>query len=100
MTVSSVKFRELVSLIPFPKKLFSDIANPIVPPSDPAPAPTEISPVGFSSTVMSIIFVDNSEPSLISAVTDLNKLIALKLLILFALNNSLQGHLHQFLVHF
>ena len=86
---SSVKFNELDNLIPFPKKLFSDTEKPSVPPSEPAPAPTDISPVGFSSTVKSIILVENSEPSFISVETDLNKFKALILLTLLALNNSL-----------
>ena len=36
--------------IPFPKKLFSLMPNPIDPPDVPIPAVAVISPVGFSST--------------------------------------------------
>jgi len=44
------------SLTPFPLKLFSFIEKVKVEPDDPTPAPAEISPVGFSSTVMFISF--------------------------------------------
>jgi len=43
--------------MPLPKKLFSLIPKPNEPPDVPAPADAEISPVGFSSTKISNIFV-------------------------------------------
>ena len=49
-------------LIPLPKKLFSLIPAPIVPPWVPKPADTEISPVGLSSTSKSIILNLSCEP--------------------------------------
>ena len=51
------------NLIPFPKKLFSLIPPPKLPPDVPIPAPKEISPVGCSSTVISIIFKLGVDPS-------------------------------------
>ena len=41
---------------PFPNQLFSFILNANEPPLVPTPAPALISPVGFSSTLISIIF--------------------------------------------
>jgi hypothetical protein len=46
----------LFILIPLPNQLFSEILNANEPPFVPIPAPAEISPVGFSSTIISIIF--------------------------------------------
>jgi len=74
-----------------PKKLFSETEKPMVPPSEPYPAPNVISPVGFSSTVISIIFVELSFPSFISVFTVLKIPRLLKLLIDLACNNSLKG---------
>ena len=53
---SSVKDTFEESFIPFPIKLFSFIPKPKVPPDVPTPAPADISPVGFSVIVISIIF--------------------------------------------
>ena len=52
---SSVKSKEDENCIPLPRKLFSFIANPIVPPLVPTPAPALISPVGVSSILILII---------------------------------------------
>ena len=48
--------------MPDPSQLFSFTPNATVLPSDPTPAPAVISPVGFSSTVMSIILRSFSDP--------------------------------------
>ena len=50
---------------PCPNQLFSFILNAIVPPDVPTPAPALISPVGLSSTLISIIFKLFSLPSLL-----------------------------------
>ena len=50
-------------------------------PSVPTPAPKDNSPVGFSSTLISITLVFSSKPSFISALTSLNIPRALKLFI-------------------
>ena len=47
----------------------SAIENCAVPPSEPTPAPTSISPVAFSSTVISIFFKFASGVSIISLFT-------------------------------
>ena len=60
------------SLIPLPKKLFSLIPPPIVSPLVPKPADNEISPVGLSSTSISIILKFLEVPSLIFDLTFLN----------------------------
>ena len=57
------------SFCPFPKKLFSLIPAPIVSPVVPNPAVTEISPVGLSSTLISISLNELFDPSLISVFT-------------------------------
>ena len=44
--------------------------NPTLPPLVPTPAPALISPVGFSSTLISIIFKLFEDPSLISDLTE------------------------------
>ena len=54
---------------PLPRKLFSFIPNITEPPLVPIPAPALISPVGFSSTVILIIFCPFKDPSKISAST-------------------------------
>ena len=59
----------VLSLIPLPKKLFSFIPPPIVSPVVPIPAVNEISPVGLSSTSISISLRDSFDPSLISVLT-------------------------------
>ena len=41
---------------PLPRKLFSVTPNLTAPPLVPTPAPALISPVGFSSTLIFIIF--------------------------------------------
>ena len=48
----------------FPNQLFSEMLKAMVPPSVPIPAPALISPVGLSSTFISIIFKLFSDPSL------------------------------------
>ena len=55
-TVSPLTFKVDSTFNPLPKKLFSLTENPTVPPVVPTPAPSEISPVGFSSTLIFIIF--------------------------------------------
>ena len=89
--MSSVVLTSVDNLIFLPKKLFSETANPIVPPSEPYPAPKEISPVGFSLTSISRTLVFIFVPSLISAFTNAKMFNDLKLLIDFAFNNSLNG---------
>ena len=83
--------RDEESLTPLPKKLFSLTAKPIVPPSEPTPAPRLISPVGFSSTLISIILVEGLDPSFNSVLTDLKIFKDLILFKLLACNNSLYG---------
>ena len=61
--------KSVFNLIPFPKKLFSLIPAPIVPPELPKPAPNEISPVGFSTTERFIIFWLSLEPAKTSVST-------------------------------
>ena len=68
----------------FPKKLFSLTEKPTVPPFEPNPAPRLISPVGFSSTLMLIIFVAGPDPSIVSDLTVLKIFKDLKLFKLFA----------------
>ena len=65
---------------PLPKKLFSLTEKPIVAPEVPVPAPREISPVAFSSTVILIIFEFGFDPSITSDWVLLKKF---KYLILF-----------------
>ena len=66
---SDVNSKFVFNLIPFPKKLFSLIPAPIVSPEVPNPAVTEISPVGLSSTLISISLNELFDPSLISVFT-------------------------------
>ena len=54
-----------MSVIPLPRKFLSLIEPPVAKPVVPYPAASEISPVGCSSTVISIIFKFSLEPSLI-----------------------------------
>ena len=68
----SVKFE--IKLIPLPKKLFSLIPAPIELPDVPTPAEADISPVGFSSTVISIILSSSLDPGLTSLLTFLKNL--------------------------
>ena len=75
MTLFSSNCKFESSKIPFPKKLFSFIPPPIDPPEVPTPAPKEISPVGFSSTLISIVFKLLSEPSFISYLTEAKTLL-------------------------
>ena len=91
LIVSSVSLKSNPNLTPFPKKLFSETAKPTVPPSDPTPAPKEISPVGFSSTSIFTILVPPSPPSIISDLTVLNIFNDFKLFVDFALRSSLKG---------
>tara|TARA_A100001015_G_C14317842_1_gene454425 strand:+ start:295 stop:465 length:171 start_codon:yes stop_codon:yes gene_type:complete len=51
------------SSTPFPNQLFSVILKAKVPPLVPIPAPALISPVGFSSTLISIILKSFEEPT-------------------------------------
>ena len=81
LTEVSLKVRLESSEIPLPKKLFSFKPPPILEPEVPVPAPKEISPVGFSSTTISIIFWSGEEPSFIFLLTVLNYLFAFKLFI-------------------
>ena len=87
--LSSVVLISVDSFIFFPKKLLSDTEKPMVPPSDPKPAPTDIAPVGFYFTSISIVFVLTPSPSFTSTFTFPNIFKLLKLLIDFAFNNSL-----------
>ena len=57
----------------------------------PVPAPAEISPVGFSSTITSITFNWSDEPSLTLVCTVLKIFLDLILLIDFLNNISLYG---------
>ena len=50
LSLSSEISRLVFKLIPLPRKFFSVIPPPTVPPEVPKPAPSEISPVGCSST--------------------------------------------------
>ena len=79
------------NLTPFPKKLFSETEKPTVPPSDPTPAPKLISPVGFSTTSMLIIFEDGLDPSIVSELTVLKIFKAFILFKPFACRSSLKG---------
>jgi len=60
--------------------LFSFIPPPMVPPEVPTPAPKEISPVGFSSTVRVTTFRPSLEPGLIFVSTLVKIFFALILL--------------------
>ena len=64
-----------------PRKLFSETAKPSVPPEVPNPAPSDISPVAFSSTSISINFELLSDPSVIFDTTFANRFLAFRLLI-------------------
>ena len=81
----------MFNLIPLPKKLFSFIPAPIVSPVVPKPAVSEISPVGLSSTSISISLNDFFVPSLTSDFTFL-KMPKLWILLIDLLNKiSLNG---------
>ena len=69
MIESDVNSKLVFNLIPLPKKLFSLIPAPIVSPVVPKPAVREISPVGLSSTLISISLNELFEPSLTSVFT-------------------------------
>ena len=77
--------------MPLPKKLFSLIPPPKVPPPVPKPAPKEISPVAFSSTVISITFTFSLEPSLILYLTEEKIFLAFRLFIDLLNKISLYG---------
>ena len=77
--------------IPLPRKLFSDTPKAKVPPPVPTPAPAIISPVGFSSTVILIIFLFSLSISKISDSTLLKKLSPLKLFNVLVCSNSLKA---------
>ena len=81
MKVVAATLKLVVTLIPFPSQLFSTILNSNDPPWVPTPAPALISPVGFSSTSISIIFWSNSDPSVIFVLTSPNIFLALSLAI-------------------
>ena len=51
--------------LPWPSQLFSCMLNAILPPLVPTPAPALISPVGFSSTSISMTFKLFALPSII-----------------------------------
>ena len=53
----NIKKNDVSNLIPFPKKFFSLTPPVIDVPLVPVPAPAIISPVGISSTKMSITFI-------------------------------------------
>jgi len=89
--VSLLSLRLDDNLTPFPKKLFSLTEKPMVPPSVPIPAPRLISPVGFSSTLILIIFVAGFDPSTVSDLTVLKIFKDFKLFKLFACRSSLNG---------
>jgi len=78
-------------LIPLPKKLFSLTPNAAVVPDVPTPAPNEISPVGFSSTLISITLKLVVEPILIVGSTILKIFFDLILLIDLLNKSSLNG---------
>ena len=59
LAVSSVIVAKASRFIPLPRKLFSFTPNPIVAPDVPVPAPNEISPVAFSSTLKLITLLLN-----------------------------------------
>ena len=88
---SSLRFNDETSPIPLPIKFFSETENPTEPPSLPTPAEANISPVGFSSTVIFISFCLESSLVVISSSTSANILSALKLLIDLLCNNLLKG---------
>ena len=88
---SSLKFREVTNPIPLPIKFFSDTEKPTVPPSFPTPADANISPVGFSCTVIFIFFCWEFSIDTTSSFISSNILKAFKLLIDFACNNLLNG---------
>ena len=69
MSESLLASKKDESLIPFPNQLFSVTLNAKDPPEVPIPAPALISPVGFSSTVMSIILRSLDEPVIILGFT-------------------------------
>ena len=83
LIVSSLNERLLFNLIPLPKKLFSCTPNWVDAPDVPIPAPAEICPVGFSSTVISIIFSRSFSVFFTSPFTSLKIFVALILLIDF-----------------
>ena len=86
--VSSLKDKLLSSLIPFPRKLFSCIPKEVEAPEVPIPAPALICPVGFSSTVISIILSELSSVSRIFDSTFLNIFVDLMLLNLLHLDRK------------
>ena len=88
---SSLKVRFDINLIPLPKKLFSLIPAPIELPEVPTPAEAVISPVGFSSTVISIIFNSSLDPVFTSLLTLLKKFKFLILFIVLLIKISLYG---------
>ena len=59
--------------------MFSETVNSKLPPLVPTPAPAAISPVGFSSTLISIIFKLFAEPLDRSDFTDLKIFLDFKL---------------------
>ena len=59
--------------IPCPNQLFSFTSKAKEPPCVPIPAPALISPVAFSSTIISIIFNSLSDPVETSFLTEPNK---------------------------
>ena len=79
------------NLVPRPRKLFSFIEKATDPPLVPIPAPAEISPVGFSSTVILIIFLSRVSLSTTSVVTDLKTFVDFILLIVLLCRISLNA---------
>ena len=76
--VSSISTKD-ETFTPVPNQLFSFIPNENKPPSVPTPAPAEISPVGCSSTIISIIFRSFSDPVLTFCLTEENICLAFNL---------------------
>ena len=62
MSDSSLTSKFIPTVLPSPSQLFSFISKANVPPLVPIPAPALISPVGFSSTLISIIRKSLLEP--------------------------------------
>ena len=77
MNVSAPTFKLVDTLTPLPSQLFSAILKAKEPPLVPTPAPAEISPVGFSSTTILIIFWSFRDPSITSFLTSPNIFLAL-----------------------
>ena len=69
LILSSEISKFVFKFIPLPRKFFSVIPPPIVEPLEPTPAANTISPVGCSSTIMSMFFKFSFDPSVIEVST-------------------------------